>query len=102
MNISGGTVPSSTSVHIMKVENSPKIARAFDSVIFVVEASAPKVYPKVNLASASTLSGSVVRTLRDVQVVPKMFYLVASSLGHLRLSAAPLFKGDTGGLRRGR
>ncbi len=37
-----------------------------------------------------------------------MFYLIASSLGHLRshlrvrLSAAPLCKEDTGGLRRGR
>ncbi len=30
----------------------------------VVEASAPKVYSKVTLASASNLSGSVVRTLR--------------------------------------
>ncbi len=32
--------------------------------VIVVEASAPKVYPRVTLASASTLSGSVVRTLR--------------------------------------
>ncbi len=32
--------------------------------IAVVEASAPKAYPRVTLASASTLSGSVVRTLR--------------------------------------
>ncbi len=32
-------------------------------VIVVAEASAPKVYPRVTLASASTLSGSVVRTL---------------------------------------
>ncbi len=29
------------------------------------KASAPKVYPRVTLASASTHSGSVVRTLRD-------------------------------------
>ncbi len=34
------------------------------SVVTVVEASAPKVYPRVTLASASTLSGSVVRTWR--------------------------------------
>ncbi len=31
-------------------------------VVVVVEASAPKVYPRVTLASTSTLSGSVVRT----------------------------------------
>ncbi len=28
-------------------KNSPKIDRAFDSVVVVVEASAPKVYPRV-------------------------------------------------------
>ncbi len=33
-------------------------------VVVVVDASAPKVYPRVTLASASTLSASVVRTLR--------------------------------------
>ncbi len=33
-------------------------------VVFVVEASASKVYPMVTLASASTLSVSMVRTLR--------------------------------------
>ncbi len=33
------------------------------AVIVAVDASAPKVYPRVTLASASTLSGSVVRTL---------------------------------------
>ncbi len=33
-------------------------------VVVVVEASAPKVHSKVTLASASNLSGSVVRTLR--------------------------------------
>ncbi len=30
----------------------------------IVEASAAKLYPRMTLASASTLSGSVVRTLR--------------------------------------
>ncbi len=54
------------------------------AVVVVVEASAPKVYPRVTLASASTLSGSVVRTLRGGERLPNMFYLVASSLGHLR------------------
>ncbi len=52
--------------------------------IVIVEASAPKVYPKVTLARASTLSGSVVRTLRGGEGLPNMFCLVASSLGHLR------------------
>ncbi len=32
--------------------------------VVVVDASAPKVYPRVTLASTSTLSGSVVRTVR--------------------------------------
>ncbi len=53
------------------------------AVAVVVEASAPKVYPRVALASASTLSGSVVRTLRGGEGLPKIFCLVASSLGHL-------------------
>ncbi len=38
----------------------------------------------MTLVSASTLSRSVVRTLRGGEVLPKMFCLVASSLGHLR------------------
>ncbi len=50
----------------------------------VVEASAPKAYPRVALASASTLSGSVVRTLKGVEGLPKVFCLVVSNLGHLR------------------
>ncbi len=50
----------------------------------VVEASVPKVYPRVTLASASTFSGSVVRTLRGGEGLSEMFCLVASSLGHLR------------------
>ncbi len=53
-------------------------------VVVVVEASAPKVYPRVTLASTSTLSGSVVRALRGGEGLPNMFCLVASSLGHLR------------------
>ncbi len=53
-------------------------------VIVVVEASAPKVYLRVTLASASILSGSVVRALRGGEGLPKIFCLVASSLGHLR------------------
>ncbi len=40
-------------------------------LVVVVEASAPKVYPRVTLASASTLSGSVVRTLRGGEGLPK-------------------------------
>ncbi len=62
--------------------------RAVGGVVVVVvddvEASAPKVCPRVTLASASTLSGSVVRTLRGGEGLPKVFCLVASSLGHLR------------------
>ncbi len=37
-------------------------------VAVVVEASAPKIYSRVTLASASTLSGSVVRTLSGLAV----------------------------------
>ncbi len=33
----------------------------------------PKVYPRVTLASASTLSGSVVRALRGGEGLPNMF-----------------------------
>ncbi len=59
------------------------LKRKYLSVV-VVEASAPKVYPRVTLASSSTFSGSVVRTLRGGEGLPNMFCLVASSLGHLR------------------
>ncbi len=54
--------------------------RAVGGVVVVVdvEASTPKVYPRV------TPSGSVVRTLRGAEGLTKMFCLVASSLGHLR------------------
>ncbi len=44
-------------------------------VIVVVGSSASKAYPKVALASASTLSGSVARTLKGGEGL-----LVASSL----------------------
>ncbi len=50
----------------------------------VVEVSLQKVYPRVTLATARTLSGSVERTLRGGEGLPKMFCLVAPSLGHLR------------------
>ncbi len=68
-------------------------------VVVAVEASAPKVYPRVTLSSASTLSGSVVRTLRGGEGLPTMFGLVLSNRG-VRLFAAPLSKGETGGLWR--
>ncbi len=51
-------------------------------VVVIFEASAPKVYRRVTLGSANTLSGSVVRTLTGRERLPKMFCLVASSLGH--------------------
>ncbi len=60
-------------------------------VVAVVETSAPKVYPRVTLASASTLSGSVVRTLRDREGLPKMLCLVASSLEHLRIQCSIVY-----------
>ncbi len=41
--------------------------------VVVVEASAPKIYPRVTLASASTPSGSVVRTMMGVEGLPNMF-----------------------------
>ncbi len=53
-------------------------------VVVVVEAAAPNVNPRVTLASASTLSGPVVRTLMGGEGLPNMFCLVASSLGRLR------------------
>ncbi len=63
-----------------------RVGLGFELVVttVVVEASAPKVYPKVTLARASTLSGSVVSTLRGGEGLPNMFCLVASSPGHLR------------------
>ncbi len=53
-------------------------------IVVAVGTSVPKVYPRVTLASASTLSGSVVRTLRGGEGFPNVFCVVASSLGHLR------------------
>ncbi len=41
-------------------------------VVVVLEASVPKVYPRVTLVSASTLSGSAIRTLRDGEGLPNM------------------------------
>lgn len=49
----------------------------------VVEGSVPKVYPRVVLASDSTLSGSVLRNLRGGDGLPNMFCLATSSLGPL-------------------
>ncbi len=56
--------------------------RAVGGVVVVddVEASAPKVYPRVTLRAP----GSVVRTLRGGEGLTRMFCLVASSLRHLR------------------
>ncbi len=77
----------------------------WSAVVVVFEASVPKVYPRVTLASASTLSGLVLRTLRGGEGLPNMCCLVASRLGtsvaSVRSSAAPLCKGDTRGLRKG-
>ncbi len=60
-----------------------EVAVGVGVIVVIVEASAPKVYRRVTLASASTLSGSVVRTLRGGEGLPNVFSLVASSLGHL-------------------
>ncbi len=71
--------------------SGPRHLSQIDGV--VVDASAPKVYPRVTLASTSTLSGSVVRTVRG-----------GEEMRHLRVRspAAPLCKGDTVGMWRGR
>ncbi len=53
-------------------------------VVVVFEASTPKVYPRVTIASASTVSRSEVRTLRGGEGLSNTFCLVASSLGHHR------------------
>ncbi len=76
-------------------------------VVVVVDASAQKVYPRVTLASASTLSVSVVRTLRGGDGIPNMFCLVASSLGHLRsqcsiVCGSYLQRGHRGSVERSR
>ncbi len=75
-------------------------------VVIVFEASAPKAYPRVALASANTPSVSVVRTLgaeKDFQACSVLSHLAwGTSAASVRLSAAPLYKGDRVGLRRGR
>ncbi len=53
-------------------------------VVVVVEILVPRAYWRVALASGSTLSGSVVRTLRGGEGFPKTFCLVALSQ-YLRL-----------------
>ncbi len=45
--------------------------------------------------SPCTLSGSAVRTMRGGEGLPKMFCLVVSSLGLLRLSSVPLWQEGT-------
>ncbi len=61
----------------------------FDIVV-VAEGSVPKVYPKVTLASASTLSGILLRTLGGGEGLPNMVCFVASSMGHLCCNYSPL------------
>ncbi len=62
---------------------------------------------RVALTSVSTLSGSVAMTFSDREALPNMFCLVASrggagiSAASFRLSAAPLYEGDTVGPWRG-
>ncbi len=82
--MSVAVVPSEEGCQGRQVEAVAMTMHLAAVVSVVVEASAPKVYPKVTLASASTLSGSVVRTLRGGEGLPNMVCLVASSLGHLR------------------
>ncbi len=55
--------------------------------VVVAEASAPKTYPRVTLASARTLSGSVVKTLRDGEGLPNMLriFTVEAPKCHPRL-----------------
>ncbi len=51
-----------------------------------VEASAPRTYWRVTLASASLLMCAVVRTSRGGEGLSKMFFLIASILGQLDVS----------------
>ncbi len=67
----------------------------------VVGASAPRTYWRVALARASTLSASVVRTLRGGERLQKVFCLVALSLAPLRsqclvVCGSPLQRGHSG------
>ncbi len=84
----GGSV---TSIRAFSVANKMCRGGRCFVVVVVVEASAPKVYPRVTLAIASTLSGPVIRTLRGGERLSNMFYLVASSLGHLRSQCLIVF-----------
>ncbi len=94
-------------IEIENVERG-RLERGLLHVVIFVEASVPKVYPRVSLASASTLSGSVVRTLRGGEGLPKVLCLAGSSLGHLRsqcsiICGSALQRGHRGsaeGLRR--
>ncbi len=83
-----------------------RVTSIASAVVVILEASVAKPYPRVTLASPSTLSGLVVRTLSGGDGLSKVFCLVASSLGFsaasFRLSAPPLCKEDTVGLRNGR
>ncbi len=56
------------------------IAYAVSVVVGGVEDSAPRAYWRMAFVSASTPSGSVVRTSGDGEGLPKMVCLVASSL----------------------
>ncbi len=96
------------------IENGPrrfKIGKCFyyygqnfhNAVVIVVftEASAAKVYLSLTLANTSTLSGSVVRSLRGGEGLSKMFCPVESNLEHLLSQCSIVYgKEDTGGLLR--
>ncbi len=62
-------------VHPVKIFLNPRAFRgcAQARYVVVVEAQAPKVYPRMALAIASTLSGSVVMTLRGGKGLPSIF-----------------------------
>ncbi len=84
-----------------------RVTSIASAVVVILEASAPKVYPRVTLASASTLSGSVVRTLSGGDGLSKIFCLVASSLGILRsqcsiVCVSSLQRGHRGSAERSR
>ncbi len=67
------------SFHIYAISND----RPVDFEV-LVEDSAQNVKSSMTLASASTLSGSAVRTLSVEEQLPNSSFLVSSSLGHLR------------------
>ncbi len=67
----------------------------------VCEASELKLYTGLTIASASTLSGSVLRTFRDGEGFPTDLHrALGTSVASVQLSAAPLYKRKMG--RRGR